>query len=89
MESGVSVTPWAKSSPATSLSRSQALATKVGCPTDNGTAALVSCLKDQPLDTLMAAAAAVRVSTKPSLTSYGQNSQQKHGLINVNPSLML
>ncbi|XP_025109773.1 acetylcholinesterase-like [Pomacea canaliculata] len=62
MESGVSVTPWGKSSPAISLSRSQALATKVGCPTDNGTAALVSCLKDQPLDTLMAAAAAVRAS---------------------------
>ncbi|PVD23330.1 hypothetical protein C0Q70_16598 [Pomacea canaliculata] len=63
MESGVTMATWAVSLPTTTptpLSQAQAVAAKVGCPTDRGTSALVSCLKGQPLDTLITAAASIR-----------------------------
>lgn len=68
MESGFTMATWAVSLPTTTptpLSHAQAVAAKVGCPTDRGTSALVSCLRGQPLDTLITAAASIRVRTKP------------------------
>ncbi|XP_025109771.1 neuroligin-1-like isoform X2 [Pomacea canaliculata] len=61
MESGFATCKWARKLPTDTpspLTSAKRVATRVGCPVDSGTAALVACIKSKPVDILLNASAA-------------------------------